>query len=350
MPGSLATRRRIAALGNRAPPCLPRKRSPDVCAVRHASLHRPSGRALRGFAPVLYSNVHRTFSFLRLALPAWMNDSLIQPPYPLRLLPPTGRYACQVISGDSRKKNPPQAGPVPIPARPGGGHRLHLAATWDRRAPSWDHGALPGLQVVVDRVIETAGPAAGAVVLDLGCGTGSLALPLAGSARRVVAVDLSRGMLDELRAKAESGGIANIEVVRSSIEELQAEPESMDLVVSNYALHHLRDTAKQAVVRRAFGWLRPGGRIVIGDMMFGRGATGRDRQIIASKLVAFAKKGPAGWWRIVKNVARFTLRFQERPAPVERWTTWLGEAGFEQVKSIEVHAEAAVVVGVKPRH
>src|SRR5207244_2896459 len=56
-----------------------------------------------------------------------------------------------------------------------------------------------------------------------------------------------------------------------------------DLVVSNYALHHLTDDDKVALVARASRWLRPGGRLVVADMMFGRGASERDRAIIRHK-------------------------------------------------------------------
>ena len=85
-------------------------------------------------------------------------------------------------------------------------------------------------------------------------------------------------------------------------------PASTDLVVSSYALHHLADADKRALVARSAQWLRPGGRLVIGDMMFGRGASPRDRDILRQKVVALAAKGPGGWWRIAKNLARYGLR------------------------------------------
>ncbi|MHB8263492.1 MAG: class I SAM-dependent methyltransferase [Acidimicrobiales bacterium] len=219
---------------------------------------------------------------------------------------------------------------------------------WSRRAASWDHGALPGLKDVVDRVIELAAPSAHDVVVDLGCGTGALALPIAEKAAKVVAVDLSDEMLAELARKAKSAKLDNIIVRAGAIENFQADPASVDIVVTNYALHHLRDPDKVLAVKRAYGWIKPGGRIVIGDMMFGRGSTQRDRRIISSKVLAFAKKGPAGWWRIAKNVVKFLLRVQERPAPMQHWVKWLEDAGFTGVTGVAVHSEAAIVYGIKP--
>jgi len=218
---------------------------------------------------------------------------------------------------------------------------------WSRRAASWDHGALPGLQDVVNRVIELADPSVHDVVVDLGCGTGALALPIAEKAERVVAVDLSVEMLAELTRKAELAELDNITVRAGAIESFQVDPASVDVVVTNYALHHLRDPDKVQVVKRAYAWIKPGGRIVVGDMMFGRGGTQRDRRIISSKVLAFAKKGPAGWWRIAKNVVKFLLRVQERPAPMQHWVKWLEDAGFTEVTGLVVHSEAAIVYGIK---
>ena len=120
------------------------------------------------------------------------------------------------------------------------------------------------------------------------------------------------------------------------------------MIVSNYALHHLRDADKPVLVRHAYEWLKPGGRLVIGDMMFGRGGDSRDREIIASKLSLLLKKGPGGWWRIAKNAGRYLLRFQERPVSIAAWEKMFDEAGFVKVEATQVVNEAAVVSGTKP--
>jgi SAM-dependent methyltransferase len=118
--------------------------------------------------------------------------------------------------------------------------------------------------------------------------------------------------------------------------------------VSNYALHHLRDADKRDLVAAVAEWLRPGGKFVVGDMMFGRGGTARDRTVIASKVLALARRGPAGWWRVAKNLVRFGLRLQERPVTMDRWQRYFEAAGLTAVRAFPVVAEAAVVVGTKP--
>lgn len=219
---------------------------------------------------------------------------------------------------------------------------------WDRRASTWDHGGAPGLERVVEAVVEAAAAEPGTKAVDLGCGTGQVSLVLARRGAQVTAVDVSSEMIDLLRAKVEDERIEGVVGVVAPIERFSLASGSVDLVVSNYALHHLRDADKRTLVVAVAGWLRPGGRFVVGDMMFGRGANAHDREIIASKILTLARRGPAGWWRVAKNLARFGLRLQERPVSIERWRQYFEEAGLAGVTTVPVVAEAAVVVGTKP--
>jgi ubiquinone/menaquinone biosynthesis C-methylase UbiE len=165
---------------------------------------------------------------------------------------------------------------------------------------------------------------------------------------RVVAVDISQAMIDLLADNARSAGVTNIEGIAEAVEHLVIEAGSVDLVVSNYVLHHLRDQDKAAAIVQATTWLRPGGRIVVGDMMFGRGGDARDREIISSKVTLMLKKGPAGWWRIAKNASRYLLRVQERPISTSAWIAIFRSAGLVDVEAIPVVNEAAVVRGTRP--
>jgi hypothetical protein len=83
-------------------------------------------------------------------------------------------------------------------------------------------------------------------------------------------------------------------------------------------------------------------------MPAGRGGSSADRAIIRSKLAALARKGPGGWWRIVKNAARYLLRVQERPVSRGRWTAMLTAAGFAEVTADTIRAEAGLVTGCRP--
>jgi ubiquinone/menaquinone biosynthesis C-methylase UbiE len=218
---------------------------------------------------------------------------------------------------------------------------------WDRRADSWDRAGSAGLAEVVSAVLRECQVVPGAVAIDLGAGSGQVTLPLAKLSSRVLAVDVSRELLNRLQVKAARQSIENIEVLAQPIETLEVAPGSIDLIVSNYALHHLRDADKAQLVERTYRWLRPGGRVVIGDMMFGRTATAENRQIVAAKAAAFLRRGPSGWLRLVKNLARFALRISEKPLPPAAWEALARQAGFTAVSVSRVVSEACVLVAVK---
>ncbi|HLH67027.1 MAG TPA: class I SAM-dependent methyltransferase [Solirubrobacteraceae bacterium] len=219
---------------------------------------------------------------------------------------------------------------------------------WRGRAESWDAEGSVATGPVADAVLARCGERPG-VAVDLGCGSGQLTLPLAERCERVLAVDIDPGAIGILADRARRAGAGNLQTLTEPLERLDLEAGSVDLVVSNYALHHLRDADKRLLLERALVWLSPGGRIVIGDMMLGRGARADDRRVIADKVRGLARRGPGGWWRIAKNVVRFLLRFQERPLRPEAWARLLRAAGFVGIGAERVVSEAWVVWATRPR-
>ena len=81
----------------------------------------------------------------------------------------------------------------------------------------------------------------GSVVLDVGAGTGRLALPLAAHVRQVVAVDASPAMLAVLRREARRRGVANVRCVEGRWPDVEVEPA--DVVVCSYVLPLIADAA-----------------------------------------------------------------------------------------------------------
>jgi ubiquinone/menaquinone biosynthesis C-methylase UbiE len=222
----------------------------------------------------------------------------------------------------------------------------HQKKRWSKIAPGWQSGGASQLGKVFDAVINKVDQKP-LVFADLGSGSGQLTLLLAEFAAKIYAVDISPQMLQILEDEAHKKGFSNIVTIAVAIEDVTFDPSSLDCVVSNYAFHHLLDSDKEAVTKKIYEWLKPGGSFVLGDMMFGRGATKRDRQIIYSKASAFLKRGPGGWFRILKNIWRFSLRLQERPISINRWLEIFKEAGFINVEFEPVVAEAVVMVGYK---
>jgi ubiquinone/menaquinone biosynthesis C-methylase UbiE len=228
---------------------------------------------------------------------------------------------------------------------------LSLIRKWDSRVAQWHSHvtSTTGFERVLDRLLKRADPRATDACVDLGAGTGFVTSALAPLVGSVLAVDISPAMAESLTERTAHAGLRNVRTQVTDLRELRLPPDSVDLVVSSYALHHLRDADKRALVAAAAGWLRPGGRIVVADMMFGRGTSERDRQILRQKVALLAAKGPAGWWRIAKNLGRYGLGVgHEHPATPGFWQAALHEAGFTEVAFEPVVAEAGIVRGVLP--
>ena len=116
----------------------------------------------------------------------------------------------------------------------------------------------------VSLVVEHADPGPEDTVADLGTGTGAIALALADDAGEVLGRDISEGMMEQAREKAEAEGIENVAFGEGRFREPNV--ENADVVVSNFAMHHLSDDEKVEAIE-AIAELGPR-KFVLGDVMF----------------------------------------------------------------------------------
>ena len=130
------------------------------------------------------------------------------------------------------------------------------AGQWDRvRDELFGRGFyLEGLLALLDRSW---------IAGDLGCGTGQVSATLAPFVARVISIDDSGEMLTAARRRLR--GIENVELRRGNLEALPLDDAVLDVALMVLVLHHLGDPG--AALREAGRALKPGGRVLIADML-----------------------------------------------------------------------------------
>jgi arsenite methyltransferase len=162
----------------------------------------------------------------------------------------------------------------------------------------------------------------GETVLDLGAGAGFdcfLAARTVGDQGRVIGVDMTPEMLEKARDNAQKGNYANVEFRLGEIEHLPIADNSVDAVISNCVINLSPD--KKGVFAEAFRALKPGGRLMISDI------------VLLKELPAFIKNSIEAY---IGCVAGAMLK--------DEYLKAVSDAGFQDVKIIDETAFPAELI------
>jgi len=142
---------------------------------------------------------------------------------------------------------------------------------------------------------------------DLGCGTGHVSASLAPFVKQVIAIDSSKAMLNAARRRLD--GFDNVDLRNGTIEALPLDDAVLDAAVSYLVLHYIAEPI--VALEESYRALKPGGRLLIVDMC----PHGRDD---------FKERMGHVW----------------QGFPSDRMKSWLSEAGFSNVRYVNLPADA----------
>src|SRR3954470_18750053 len=126
--------------------------------------------------------------------------------------------------------------------------------------------------------LTTLGVQRGWRVADIGCGNGVLACEAALMGAEVDAIDISPAMLALAEIQARDRKVA-IRTQSAGLLSFAYQPDTYDLVVSEFALHHLPDFWKAVALSRIHGALKPGSSFYLRDIVFSSMPDGPERDV-----------------------------------------------------------------------
>jgi ubiquinone/menaquinone biosynthesis C-methylase UbiE len=150
------------------------------------------------------------------------------------------------------------------------GRVLHRATAYDVLVWLLTHGRESAFRRSLARFAQLS---TGESVLDVGCGTGSLAIEAkrqVGPGGRVAGIDASPEMIGRAASKAAKARL-DVRFQQAVVEALPFDDGTFDVVLSTLMLHHLPRIARTQCVREIRRVLRPGGRVLIVDFDRGQG-------------------------------------------------------------------------------
>jgi SAM-dependent methyltransferase len=201
---------------------------------------------------------------------------------------------------------------------------VNVASRWSPADYAQNAGFVPALGAAA---LALLGPRPGELILDIGCGDGTLTQQISAAGAKAIGLDASPEMVEAARTKGVDAFVADAQAL--DLEAQGGRFGQFDGAFSNAALHWMLDPA--AVARGVFALLRPGGRFV--GEMGGEGNVRILRRGIREELTERGYSVPAEdpqWYASAAAFRRVYL-----------------DAGFEEVEANLIERPTALPTGIR---
>lgn len=139
-----------------------------------------------------------------------------------------------------------------------------LKEFFNQVAPEWEEISRKYYdQSIKNRIMDMGILKKDMTVVDIGCGDGYISRAISGMVEKVIAIDISSRMLEQLNRKALESGIKNIETMETEAQEVPLADSSVDMVFASMFLHHIDEP--EEIIREVYRIIKPGGTVVVAD-------------------------------------------------------------------------------------
>lgn len=151
-------------------------------------------------------------------------------------------------------------------------HNRSIIDQFTRQASPFSRSPAHSAAEALEQILRLAAPAPTDRALDVACGPGIITCLLAPHVAHMTGTDLTAAMLVEAEKRRVEQGAPPVTWLEADAERLPFDDASFDLVVTRYSFHHF--VAPEKVLREMARVCRPGGRIVVADVVMPAGKVG----------------------------------------------------------------------------